>query len=760
MKIKNRFLGLIILGCCLGVLLSVGVGLQSYKLQEQHIIDMFKEEANQCAAVVEEEFARHLEVVLSLRDYIVSMEIIGEKDFQTFASNALARHPDIQTLAWVPRVFADMRVAMENAARRRGHADFQFTERNSEGGLVRAGEREEYFPVYYMEPLAGNEVALGFDLALNPTQMEALIRSRDSGSAQATAGITLAQEKDGQKGFLFFIPVYDADPETVAERRLVLSGFAVGVFRLSDIVEKAVEKTSPMHRGIAISLLDDSAPEGEKLLYSHESRTGETVLKGLTYRKALKEMGGRRWSIEFTPTPTSLADHRGWQPYALAGALLLLTLILALYLHGLARRGAEFEQDQEEVRQREAQLRLLAENLEEVFWLGEVGEDDVWSLLYVSSAVEKVFGITPKQEYAFNEIWQEALHEDDRERVVEVIESLGRENTKYDIEYRIRLPNGSIRWIWGKGTVVRSEPGNVWQTIEVSQDITQRYEMERRTSLTQKLESIGQLASGIAHEINTPIQYVGDSVRFIREAFKDLADIQKVESELLERNSREGANTDLVRRVSELAEEADLDFLMEEVPRACDRALDGADRVATIVRAMKNFSHPGEVEKKAVDINKAIETTVTVAKNEWKYVADVSMDLGDLPLIYCVQGDINQAFLNILVNAAHAVEDVVGDSGEKGKIDISSRLEDGEVEIRIRDTGKGILPENQNKVFDPFFTTKEVGKGTGQGLAIVHDIVVEKHGGGLDLESEPGKGTTFIIRLPIRKDEVEAEGVK
>jgi signal transduction histidine kinase len=170
--------------------------------------------------------------------------------------------------------------------------------------------------------------------------------------------------------------------------------------------------------------------------------------------------------------------------------------------------------------------------------------------------------------------------------------------------------------------------------------------------------------------------------------------------------------------------------------------------VATIVRAMKNFAHPGDGEKRAVDINAALENTITVAKNEWKYVAEVVTDFDALPMVQCLPGDINQVFLNILINAAHAIGDVVGNSGDKGTITIATRRGDHEVVVSIADTGTGISPEIRDKIFNPFFTTKEVGKGTGQGLAIVHDIIVERHGGVIDVESEPGRGTTFIIRLP------------
>jgi len=204
-------------------------------------------------------------------------------------------------------------------------------------------------------------------------------------------------------------------------------------------------------------------------------------------------------------------------------------------------------------------------------------------------------------------------------------------------------------------------------------------------------------------------------------------------------------------------EEADCAYLLEEIPQALAQTLDGVTRVATIVRAMKEFAHPEGKEMAAADINKALLSTLTVARNELKYVADVETEFGDLPLVVCNIGDINQVFLNLLVNAAHAIAEGTKGSGEKGKIQVRTSSEGNAVLVTISDTGCGIPEANRSKVFDPFFTTKEVGRGTGQGLAIARSVVVERHKGSLNFESEVGKGTTFCIRLPIDPGECPKE---
>lgn len=289
-------------------------------------------------------------------------------------------------------------------------------------------------------------------------------------------------------------------------------------------------------------------------------------------------------------------------------------------------------------------------------------------------------------------------------------------------------------------------------------DITQRRILESQLAQSQKLESIGRLAAGIAHEINTPTQYVGDNTRFLQDAFGDISTLLEKYDQLLKASKENAIPPELIEDVESTAQTADVEYLVEEIPAAIKQSLEGVERVAKIVRAMKEFSHPGVEGKTPIDLNKSIESTVTVARNEWKYVADMETNFDpNLPLVTCLPGDLNQVFLNMIVNSAHAIADVVGDgSNGKGTIRISTRhVRSAErnagdwAEVRIGDTGVGIPKDVISKIFDPFFTTKQVGKGTGQGLAISYNVVVEKHGGTIDVESEVGKGTTFIIRLPI-----------
>lgn len=286
------------------------------------------------------------------------------------------------------------------------------------------------------------------------------------------------------------------------------------------------------------------------------------------------------------------------------------------------------------------------------------------------------------------------------------------------------------------------------RNVTLLAEITERKLLESQLVQAQKLESIGQLAAGIAHEINTPIQYVGDSVEFLRSAVASIDGVLEQYRQELDALSETVATGGMVDRLRAAEEAAELDFLRSEMPRAFERSLDGVVRVAKIVRAMKEFSFPDAHEHCYANINQALETTLIVAHNEYKLLASIDAQYGELPEVKCNIGELNQVFLNLIVNAAHAVQDSGKDAVE-GVIAIRTSVNGDLVEIAIADNGCGIAPDNANKIFDPFFTTKEVGRGTGQGLSIARATVVTRHGGTLSFETGLGRGTTFFVRLSV-----------
>jgi PAS domain S-box-containing protein len=292
---------------------------------------------------------------------------------------------------------------------------------------------------------------------------------------------------------------------------------------------------------------------------------------------------------------------------------------------------------------------------------------------------------------------------------------------------------GMPRTVCTSKVPLRDENGMVIGIIGVGFDITDRKLAEQRLAQGEHLESIGRLAAGVAHEINTPIQYLNDSVYFIREAMQDL----------LAYNARLGAMLPVPPEADE-----DIEDLKQELPPALDRVVDGLGRIAEIVRSMKEFSHADQREMSRVDLNRAINSTLIIARSEYKYVADVETDFQELPLVTCHGAQINQVVLNLVVNAAHAIADKVKGTNDKGRITVRTSVDDGFALVSISDTGGGIPEAIRKRIFEPFFTTKEVGKGTGQGLSIAHNVI-KAHNGTLNFVTELGKGTTFHVRLPL-----------
>lgn len=289
------------------------------------------------------------------------------------------------------------------------------------------------------------------------------------------------------------------------------------------------------------------------------------------------------------------------------------------------------------------------------------------------------------------------------------------------------------------------------KTAELAEAGEQIRMMERSLADSQRLESIGRLAAGIAHEINTPTQYVGDNLGFIEQQVDTLLGLCRAMKEVLAAAGPAGVDSSVLAHVEQQLAALDLEFLEAELPSAVRQSIDGMERIAAIVRAMKEFSHPGTQTKVPININHALESTLTVGRSEWKYVASLETHFEpDLPTLDCFPGDLNQVFLNILVNAAHAIGDRLNqDRSIPGRIRVTTRRVNDWIEVHFEDNGCGIPEENLKRIFEPFFTTKGIGKGTGQGLSLAYAVVVQKHGGQLDVRSKVGQGSTFILRLPL-----------
>ena len=379
-----------------------------------------------------------------------------------------------------------------------------------------------------------------------------------------------------------------------------------------------------------------------------------------------------------------------------------------------------------------------------------IGVDEQGRVTRWNTAASSTFGIRPKdalgkQFTALGVSWEQP-------GVYEQLRSIaltGKSSRLDDVT--IRCEDGENKVLGLAANPIRGERGQLGAFVLLGVDITHRRQLEDQLRQAQKLEAIGQLAAGIAHEINTPTQFIGDNLRFLQESWQKVDKLLSVASKLSQPEEANQVSPGLSAELQSASADAEPEYLLHEVPKALEQSLDGVQRVSQIVQAMRDFSHPGSAEKQSADINRAIEAAVTVSRNAWKYVADVKLNLDpNLPLVQCMIGQIQQALLNLLINAAQAIEEKTGkNSLEKGTIYVSTRQAGSAVEIRVEDTGAGIPEEIRNRVFEPFFTTKVVGKGTGQGLALVHTVVVKRHSGSLWIESPPGKGAAFVLQIPL-----------
>jgi PAS domain S-box-containing protein len=494
----------------------------------------------------------------------------------------------------------------------------------------------------------------------------------------------------------------------------------------------------------------------------------------LAHRKTREEIVGRTvadvWGEEVYRTyikksfDQCLAGNEvrfeGWLEFAALGWRYVDVTYYPYYTNGVVTHAVVVSRDiterkkaQEELQQMHAQNEQVLASMSSI--LIGVNVDDQITLW--NRPAEVAFGI-PAQAITGTQFLECGIQWDWFEVLARVADCRQEMRPTYVNDVQYTRPDGKEGFLNITVNPFAGAPAKRAGFLLVAEDVTERKILQGQLGHAQKMEAIGHLAAGIAHEINTPTQYVGDNARFLQESFTDLADLLAQYQTLLDAAETGHTPPELVAQIKEAADAADVDYLLEEIPAAIAQSLEGIDRVSKIVRAMKEFSHPGVEKKTALDINHAIDSTLTVARNEWKYVADVETDFAaDLPLVPCLPGEFNQAILNIIINAAHAITATnTNGHNHRGVIAISTRRDGDWAEIRIRDSGTGIPKEVQSRIFDPFFTTKDVGKGTGQGLAISHNVIVEKHQGVITFETEPGRGTTFLVRLPIAPETARA----
>jgi len=432
--------------------------------------------------------------------------------------------------------------------------------------------------------------------------------------------------------------------------------------------------------------------------------------------------------------------------------------------HYVALKEDITEHKRTEVALHESQerYRLIAENTADVIWLYDLAFD---RFTYVSSSVFKLRGFTSEE--VVGQSMRQVLPPASAEMFARLLQADLSAFLSGDASVRTRISevdqqhkDGSIVPTEVVTTLLVDRTGRPDRILGVSRNITERKRTEQAHSelliqlqLAQKLESIGRLAAGIAHEINTPTQFITDNTHFLTRAFAQLATVLEAGRVVREAAALQPQLAAQAERLAEVEKEAELGYLLTEIPTALTQSLEGLGRVARIVQSLKEFSHPQNSQRNATDLNRVIANAITVSRHEWKYVAEVITDfLPELPPVPCVVDEFNQVILNLLINAAHAIESAgknQPESTQPGTITVRTRLDGIWALVEVEDTGTGIPDDVLPRIFEPFFTTKEVGKGTGQGLSIVHTVIVKKHQGTVNVTTQVGRGTTFSLRLPL-----------
>ena len=697
------------------------------------------------ASIIHDALKDHLIDLEGLRSFYNASTSVTRKAFTAFVASALKTRPGIQAFEWIPRVAYPERARFEAEARLDGLQDYQIYQLDPQGNKVAAGLRQYYYLVYYVEPLAGNEPALGFDLGSNPARLAALEQAADTGQPVATERITLVQETGSQSGFLIFIPIYRQEMplKTVEQRRIALQGFVLGVFRAGDAVEAAI-RASP-EKGLLTELVDLHGVADKRLLYRFEREqlplkagTWETLLApSITLRYEYPfTYASRQWKVDIIPSPAYVQGHISLSYWLIPPIGVLLTLSLALYFLGLlshkesaenlvAARTAELVQANEmmqaeitERRRAEEALRKAEERYRSIF---ENAIEGIFQStpegIYIgaNTAMAKMFGYESPEDLMANisDIKNQVYV--DPQRRVEFMRLLERDGFVKDFEYEVFRRDGSTFWISENARVVKNEKGEIYCYEGFMQDIAERQRSEAERLRFSKLESLGTLAGGIAHDFNNILTAILGNIGLA--ALDD-----KIGPRVQDR--------------------------LAQAEAACLRAQALSQQLIT-------FAKGGAPVKKLLSVAELLtESTVfacvgspvrcetTFPENLWWIEAD--------------PGQIDQVFQNLTINAVQAMP--IGGTIKVWAENLTLGTDSGlplsagrYIKISLRDQGMGIPAEHLPRIFDPYFTTKQ--KGSGLGLASAYAIV-EKHHGHIAVESKPRVGTTFHIYLPAVEGQV------
>lgn len=724
----------------LGIVLSFFIAVFLHKFEYKNVQTEFEQKAGALAVALQKNIEKDLEMLSSINAFYASSNEVTRLEFREFIKGLLPYHSGIRAIEWIPRVSGPMRAEYERSARKEGLADFRFTEKDAQGEIISAGHRKEYFPVYFVEPLRGNEKALGFDLASDLSRFEALMKARDTGMRVATSRIRLVQETARQYGFLVFQPVYrnGVPHDTLQQRRANLLGFALGVFRTGDLVEESLSKLN--RSGIGISILDKTATPENNLVYI-DAGANKPGRNGLHFTSQF-DMADRQWSLEFHSTPAYISFHQTWHEVVIAVTVLIFTFFIVLYMLDMKRRSVELERSAEALRKSEEELKAVSAYNRRLFEIALAGiwiidllpltekDKDIDPCFFwhkqagvkvvtndVNNKICEMLGVT-REEVIGRSIF-DPIFVDEHNAGLFLKEILARREGKtgsYEFSFKHKDGHAVPALINAIPIGLDKETGKVVQAMGTITDLTERKKLEGEREKMRRLESVGILAGGIAHDFNNLLGAILGNIVFSRMSVSP-AD-----------------------RIYDMLSEAEF---------ACEKAKELSARLLT-------FSPGGAPVRERLSLIKVLEETVRESMSGSDSTCE--FDLPDyLYDVYADERQLKQVIANMVFNAKDAmpgggvlrVRGVNVGIAAKDNTDLS---EGNYLRISIEDNGMGIPEEDIPRIFDPYFSTKQRGeqKGMGLGLAVCHSII-RKHDGMISVESKVGAGTTFHIYLPAYK---------